>query len=380
MQRTLSLKITPPEGFLRFLETCNAIYNRYVEWSFDQKTYNKNKAHQELYEKFRIEYPTIPSGLLQTIRDNALESVKALKFKFKPIKKSYSHVRYDARTVSLRGNQLSFSWSGDRIKQIIQLPKFFTERYAAWKFQAATIGYDHFKKCFKANLIFQSPDVGKQGDRIVGVDRGLYNIVSLSNGFRYASNGIRKVKREVLFLKKQLQTKDTPSAKRKLKKLSGYEKRFSLNVNHNISKQLVQMPFDIFVLEDLSGIRNQKSKGKRLNKWLSNWSFYQLEQLLRYKAEAKGKQIVKVDARYTSQKCSNCGQIEKANRNGSHYHCDRCGYQEHADVNAAKNIRNNLISTVAKQKAEQAVCQSAECVDSIERVLDASLGSRTRGN
>jgi putative transposase len=140
------------------------------------------------------------------------------------------------------------------------------------------------------------------------------------------------------------------------------------------------MPFDIFVLEDLSGIRNQKSKGKRLNKWLSNWSFYQLEQLLRYKAEAKGKQIVKVDARYTSQKCSNCGQIEKANRNGSHYHCDRCGYQEHADVNAAKNIRNNLISTVAKQKAEQAVCQSAECVDSIERVLDASLGSRTRGN
>lgn len=377
MQRTISLKIEAPVDFLRFLETCNAVYNRYVDWCFEQKSYNKNKAHKELYEKFRQEYSTIPSGLLQTIRDNALESVKALKFKFKPIKKPHSHVRYDARTVSLRGNQLSFSWSGERIKQIIQLPKFFNERYGNWKFQAATIGYDRFKKCFKANLIFQLPDVEKQGDRIVGVDRGLYNIVSLSNGFRYASNGIGKIKREVLFLKKQLQAKDTPSAKRKLKKLSGYEKRFSLNVNHNISKQLVQMPFDVFALEDLSGIRNQKSKGKRLNKWLSNWSFWQLEQLLRYKAEAKGKQIVEVDARYTSQKCSNCGQIEKTNRNGSHYNCDRCGYQEHADVNAAKNIRNNLISIAAKQKVEQAVCQSAECVDSIERVSDASLGSRT---
>jgi len=196
------------------------------------------------------------------------------------------------------------------------------------------------------------------------VDRGLYNIVSLSNGFRYASNGIRKVKREALFLKKQLQAKGTPSAKRKLKKLSGYEKRFSLNENHKISKRLVSMPFDIFALEDLSGIRNQKSKGKRLNKWLSNWSFYQLEQLLRYKAEAKGKQLVEVDARYTSQKCSNCGLIEKTNRNGSHYQCDRCGYREHADVNAAKNIRNNLISAAAKQKVEQAVCQSAYCIGS----------------
>jgi putative transposase len=382
-RRTISLKIDAPTDFLQFLEICNTIYNRYVEWCFEQKSYNKNKAHKELYEKFRQEYSTIPSGLLQTIRDNALESVKALKFKYKPIKKSHSHVRYDARTVSLRGNQLSFSFFTDmkRIKQTIQLPKFFTERYGAWKFQAATIGYDRFKKCFKANLIFQLSNVEKQqGNRIVGMDRGLYNIVSLSNGFRYASNGIRKVKREILFLKKQLQTKNTPSAKRKLKKLSGYEKRFSLNVNHNISKQLAGMPFDIFALEDLSGIRNQKSKGKRLNKWLSNWSFWQLEQLLQYKAEAEGKQIVKVDAKYTSQKCSNCQEIEKKNRNGSHYHCDRCGYREHADVNAANNIRNNLISIAAKQKMEQAVCQSAECVSSIERVLDASLGSHIRGN
>ena len=205
--------------------------------------------------------------------------------------------------------------------------------------------------------------------RSVGVDRGLYNIVSLSDGFRYASNGIRKVKREVLFLKKQLQAKGTRSAIRKLKKLSGYEKRFSLNENHKISKRLVSMPYDIFVLEDLKGIRKQKSKGKVLNKWLSNWSFWQLEQLLGYKAEAVGKKIVKVDARYTSQKCSNCSQIEKKNRNGSHFECDRCGYREHADVNAAKNIRNNLISTAAKPKVEQAVCQSAEC---IEKSSDAS--------
>ena len=356
MQRTLSLKIEAPIEFLGYLKTCNELFNKYIDWCFGTKSYNKNKAHQELYEKFRQEYPNINSGTIQCIRDTALESVKALKFKFRPSKKPWSMIRYDQRTVSLRGNQLSFAWSGDRIKQIIKIPEFFKRRYGSWKFQAATIGYDRFKKCFKANLIFQGFDIEKQGDRIVGIDRGLYNIVSLSDGFKYASNQIRANKRKVLFLKKQLQAKGTPSAKRKLKAISRYEKRFSLNINHNISKQLVSMPYDIFALEDLTGIRNQKSKGKVLNKWLANWSFWQLEQLLTYKTEALGKQVVKVDARYTSQKCSNCGEIEKKNRNGSHYHCDRCGYREHADINAAKNIRNNLISAAAeKQKAEQAL-------------------------
>lgn len=321
--------------------------------------------------------------MLQTIRDNALESVKALKFRFKPKKKPHSHVRYDSRTISLRGDQLSLSWSEGRIKQIIKLPKFFKDRYGDWKFQAATIGYDKFKKCFKANLIFQSSNVKQGGERVVGVDRGLYNIVSLSNGFRYPSNEIRKAKREMLFLSKQLQAKGTPSAKHKLKALSGYEKRFSLNINHNISKQLAEMSFDIFALEDLSGIRNQKSKGKKLNKWLSNWSFWQLEQLIRYKLEAKGKGIILVDARYTSQKCSNCSCVEKKNRKGSHYHCDRCGYREHADINAARNIRNNLISAAGNQgsgnqKAEQAVCQSAKCF--VSKDAETSLGSCTRGN
>lgn len=355
MQRTISLKIDLPAEFADYLATCATIFNRYIAWAFDAKSYNKSKAHQELYSVLRKEYPDVPSAIIQSIRDTALENVKALKFKFRPFKKPTSHVRYDKRTISLRGNQLSIGWSGDkRIKQIIKLPKFFQERYADWKFQAATIGYDRFKKCFKTNLIFDAPAPKALNNRSVGVDRGLYNIVSLSDGFRYASNGIRKVKREVLFLKKQLQAKGTRSAIRKLKKLSGYEKRFSLNENHKISKQLVSMPYDIFVLEDLKGIRKQKSKGKILNKWLSNWSFWQLEQLLQYKAETVGKKIVKVDARYTSQKCSNCSQIEKKNRNGSHFVCDRCGYREHADVNAAKNIRNNLISAAAK-KAEQAV-------------------------
>lgn len=377
MQRTVSIKINAPPEFLGYLKDCNEIFNSYIEWCFENRTYSKKRAHKELYSKFREEFPTIPSAIIQSIRDTALESVKAVKFKFRPKKKPYSHIRYDSRTVSLRGDQLSFSWSGSRIKQIITIPAFFKQRTNGWKFQAATIGYNKFKKQFVANLIFKANNIDKKGDRVVGIDRGLYNIVSLSDGFLCASNQIRAVKRKLLFFKKQLQAKGTRSAKRKLKAISGYEKRFSLNENHNISKLLVSMPYDIYVLEDLKGIRKQRSKGKKLNKWLHSWSFWQLEQLLQYKAEAIGKQVVKVDARYTSQKCSNCGEIEKSNRNGSRYVCKSCCHKEHSDINAAKNIRSNYLISAAEKKAEQAVCQSAKCV---EKFSDTSPVALARGN
>jgi len=70
--------------------------------------------------------------------------------------------------------------------------------------------------------------------------------------------------------------------------------------------------------------------------------------------------------------------FEEFYRNGSHYVCDCCGYREHADVNAAKNIRNNYISAAEKQKAEQAMCQLAECV--AISVADTSRQSCAGGN
>ena len=360
MQRTFSFYMPAPNGFLDYLKTCSDIFAQHVEWAFANKNTNKVKAHQDLYQKIRAEFPEIPANILQATRDQALEAVRKLKFKIKPKKKPYSAVRYDARTIALRGNLLTFSWSGKRIRTLINLPKHF-QQYKSWKMQSGTIGYDKIKKQLKISLCFQSPDIPfNNGDRVVGVDRGLYNIVSLSDGQLYKANLIRKKKREFLFTKRQLQAKGTKSAKRLLKKRSGKEKRFSSYQNHCISKWLAHQPYDVFVLEDLSGIRKQR-KGKKVNQWLSNWTFYQLETFLAYKAASLGKQIVKVDARYTSQKCFGCGKIEKKNRNKSQYICS-CGYSEHADINAALNIKNNYLLSIAERNMEQAASKSAECL------------------
>jgi transposase len=48
---------------------------------------------------------------------------------------------------------------------------------------------------------------------------------------------------------------------------------------------------------------------------------------------------VHVDPAYTSQTCSRCGHLSKANRpNQATFWCTSCGFAEHADVNAGRNI------------------------------------------
>jgi len=95
------------------------------------------------------------------------------------------------------------------------------------------------------------------------------------------------------------------------------------------------MEFDVLVLEDLS-VKKDKKFGRRFNRKLGGWSFFQLERFLAYKLEEVGKCLVKVPPEYTSQMCSRCGNIGV--RNGNNYRCGACGLRLNADLNAARNI------------------------------------------
>ena len=60
--------------------------------------------------------------------------------------------------------------------------------------------------------------------------------------------------------------------------------------------------------------------------------------ILTCKAEEAGRQVVKVDPKYTSQTCSNCGEIVKKDLSVRVHECSHCGLILDRDVNAAKNI------------------------------------------
>ena len=76
---------------------------------------------------------------------------------------------------------------------------------------------------------------------------------------------------------------------------------------------------------------------------LRNWSFYQLQQYITYKAGLHGIEVRKINPAYTSQKCSCCGYVDSGNRpkeekGQAYFKCLKCGEEMNADFNAARNI------------------------------------------
>ena len=154
-------------------------------------------------------------------------------------------------------------------------------------------------------------------------------------------------------LRKELQQRQTPSARRRLKAIGQRENRWMQDVNHQVSKALVEQnpKHTLFVLEDLSGVRSATEKVRRKDRYVSvSWSFYDLEQKLKYKAALNESSVINVDPRYTSQTCPVCGHTEKANRNKKMhiFCCKSCGYTSNDDRIGAMNLYRMGINYLAK--------------------------------
>ena len=184
---------------------------------------------------------------------------------------------------------------------------------------------------------------------VVGIDRGL-RFLAVSYDEKGKTNFVsgKKIatkRRKFQEVRRQLQSKGTKSAKRRLKAISGRENRWMSNVNHQISKTLVREYGEntLFVIEDLSCVSFEESnlsRGKKQNYALRSWSFYQLEQFLSYKAHENKSEVLKVSAKYTSQRCPKCGTINKENRDHSkHFYSCQCGYKSNDDRIGAMNIQ-----------------------------------------
>jgi IS605 OrfB family transposase len=140
-------------------------------------------------------------------------------------------------------------------------------------------------------------------------------------------------------LRRKLSRKFTASARRLQHQRRRKERRFARHTNHCISKKIVAAAKGTgrgIALEDLSGIRDRVTARRAQRATLHSWSFAQLAQFIRYKAEAAGIPVVLVDPRNTSRTCPACGHCEKANRpSQALFLCQSCGCSGVADHFAA---------------------------------------------
>ena len=138
-------------------------------------------------------------------------------------------------------------------------------------------------------------------------------------------------------LKKRKAKLQRKEAKCLLKKINRKQSNRTKDINHKVSKQIVDYAIThrkTIVLEDLGKIKNSKKCGRFVQK--SNWAFYQLETYIKYKSSLYGIPVIYVNPAYTSKTCSRCGSINDVP--GKRFVCENCGHKDHRDANASFNI------------------------------------------
>ena len=204
------------------------------------------------------------------------------------------------------------------------------------------------------NLNLDIPDKVKAEvvkDRVLGVDLGIkYPAYMCLNDDTYKREHIgsiddflrireqmqdrrRKLQHDLKFIKGG---KGRNKKMQALDRLRDKEKNFATTYNHMISKNVVE-----FAKKNQCEYINMEklTKDGFNNAILRNWSYYQLQQYIEYKAEREGIKVRYIDPAYTSQTCARCGHVDKENRQTQEkFICTKCGFELNADHNASINI------------------------------------------
>jgi putative transposase len=356
LQRTIRLKLRPDAETVRLLEQTTSAYtssfNAVARLGWDSQTHNGVTLHHQTYYTQR-ETTGLPAQLVVSARMRATEALKSVKARLRAKKKAccpYSvvqSIRYDMRSYSIwfERCEVSIVTLRGRVKIPFRVPDYYNG-FTEWRPTSADLIQDRKGRWwFHVVMASAVPGLVLNGGA-VGVDLGIANPAVDSTGNFYGSGHWKVVEDRIFQYRRALQAKGTKSARRRLKALSGRQRRFRKDCDHVLSKRLVQSVSrgDTLVFEDLTDIRARAQVRRAQRRRLHGWSFHQLQSFVEYKASALGVNVEYVDARYTSQKCSSCGHTERKNRpDQSTFCCVKCGFMAHADLNAACNIRDNYI-------------------------------------
>ncbi|MBI4451053.1 IS200/IS605 family element transposase accessory protein TnpB [Candidatus Woesearchaeota archaeon] len=336
MQRAIKLCLPRTKELLDTVATFNRVVQEHINKALVLKTTSKAKLHCACYKRLRAQYPALGSMLVQIARDQAIACLKANKLAPTTTRKPLASVLLNARVFSanFKTGKVSIRCLNNRRTFKVNIPDYF-QKYVGWDIQACTL--KPAKGRIECNIIVEGnlPTIVQTENNVLGIDSGIKNVVALSNGVLLKGSMLNGWRRRVHYLRNRLKSKGTRSSKRSLKRLGAYEQRRVRDFNHGITKNTSNMPYNVFALEDLEGVRKGR-KGKTLNRMRAHWSFYQFRTLLSYKAESLGKRVVLVNPAFTSQTCSDCGK--PGTRQASRFSCQYCGLVLHSDLNASVNI------------------------------------------
>lgn len=371
LQRGYSFRLyaTPDQErtFAQWAGTCRAVYNAAL---FQRKNFSRNgrfvgfHANAADLKLLRREFDWI-AAVSQTAELNALKDLNKAFDNFfarragfpKPRRKFQDEsFRIEARECPVK--RLNANWGE------VRLPKIGWVRFRQSRefhdnadFRTVTIARSGGRWNVSFAIQFEVSDVAAL-ENSIGIDRGVANTIALSSGelasvpierLRVLDRRHRAAQREAAARRRG--SKRYAKSRRRAAACKSKAARIRKHWNHEATTALVRR-FGVVCIEDLKTAnmtasargtveepgRNVRQKSG-LNRSILEHGWYQFEVFLSYKLAATGGDLVKVNPRNTSRKCSNCGSIDARNReNQANFRCVECGYEIHADHNAAINI------------------------------------------
>jgi putative transposase len=314
-----------------------AILNR-----FAREIVAKDKKYLKLYSQTRCEigYRILKAyqnffRRIKEKKDGKMQKVGFPRFKSKDRYKSISYPQYNG-SFSIEKNRLRVSRIGTM--------KVEMHRKVDGKIKTLAIKKEAGKYYAIFTAVRESKPHRVPNARPVGIDLGLSSFIAMSDGTKmqkpkFMNEGKKRLARwQRIVAKRHKGSKRRERAKMKLQKEWEYITNLSNDYLHKLSAKLVGSGYTSFVIEKLN-IRNMV-KNHRLAGSIYNASWNKFVQLLSYKAESAGLEVIRVAARNTSRTCSNCGNIQEMLLSERMYSCSRCGLRIDRDINASINILN----------------------------------------
>lgn len=354
MKLTAKVKLQPTTeqhaSLLATLDIANRACDYISDRCWEAKTFGQFNIHKLTYHEVKEHFGGISSQVIVRCIAKVCDAYKKDK-KTKRTFKPTGSIAFDARILSFQMDRQTVSiWTVDgRLKAIpFQAHKRALELLQGERGESdLVLMKDEFYLFTSCDVDEPTPD---DTDDVLGVDLGVKNIAVDSDGIIFSSKAVNNVRFRHRKLRSKLQKLGTKSSRRKLSELSGKENRFAKDVNHQISKTIVNKAKDTgraIAIEELGGIRDRVTVRRSQRAQLHSWSFAQIRSYIEYKAKLVGVPIHPVDPRNTSRTCPCCGHVSKDNRKTQEkFLCVDCGFSGLADYIAAVNIRSRALVNV----------------------------------
>ena len=364
MKITVQVQLKPSteqkEMLLETMRTANAACDWLSRKVWESGKFRQYDLHMLAYHACRAAFPMLSAQVVVRAEAKVADAYKLDRErlrKFRPL----GAIAYDCRILSWKADSVSI-WTVNGRQKIGFVCGERQKALLKYERGEAELAYRNGKFYLLVSVGIPDVEEGK-AEGWLGIDLGVNCIAVDSDGVVYDEPKIEKVRQRRAAHRKRLgkaagakrrRGKRPRSIRRAIQRHKGKESRFKRDVNHCISKRIVEKAKDTgrgIGLEKLTGIRQRTEELLRRQQRSrhSSWAYAQLQQFVEYKAKLRGVPIVAVDPRNTSRRCSVCGHCEKANRQSqAEFHCRACGHTAHADHNAARNIARS--ATVNRHK------------------------------